>query len=370
MKKPLIERLIVVSNSSSQPRIHKRVDAIYKLMNIKVFGFRRRFYEGNRFPGFVDYHSLGYIEDGGYFKRLPKLIRSWAVILKEANKRDGLYAFGFDCFLIGKLAGINYSIIELGDLRSAKKPNSLVARLERLFLRRANRIVITSPYFYENYFKKYGFDENKFILLENKLPRTASRPEIKNEILLSNERIRIGLIGFFRYRREIQEIVSYVESNSDRYTLECFGSGPCLDVLLDADCESIHYHGEFKSPDDLEKIYGQVDLNYVCYDSNDENVKIALPNKYYESLFYNTPIICSEGTALQREVEKNEVGLSINFSEGNADFAALECMDRQFIEKCVISCSNYDVRKLLDDSEATIDAIINADCTISVSSPR
>lgn len=359
MKKKLLKRLVVVCNLSSQPRIHKRVDAINKVIISKVFGFRRRIYEENEFSDSVDYNSLGYIEDGSYLKRVFNLFRAWLTLLKEAKNGDGLYAFGFDCFLIGKLAGIKYSIVELGDIRSANNPNSCLARLERLTLRGANKIVITSPYFYDLYFKKYGFEKDKFILLENRLPSNMNRAKSKVASLQSGEKIRIGLIGLFRYRREIETIISFVESNHERYTLECFGAGPCLDLIINSDCESINYHGEFKSPDDLGKIYGQVDVNYICYDSSDENVKIALPNKYYESVFFNTPVICSEGTALQVEVEKHKVGFAIKIPEKITQAETLDNIDKRFVEKYSINCHQIDGKKLLDDSESILKKVIS-----------
>lgn len=359
MKYKKIDRLVVVCNSSSQPRIHKRVDALGKIITIKVFGFRRPVYESNHFSPAVDYISLGYIQDRNYLKRIPKLFQAWFSILKESNKEDGLYAFGFDCFLIGKLAGIKYSIIELGDLRSANKPKSIMARIERLVLRNADKIVITSPYFYDFYFKNYGFSKDKFLLLENKLPPNKTRERLVKQSRRDGEKIRIGLIGFFRYYRQIEFIVEFVKSNSDHFTLECFGAGPCLELIQKENCESIRYHGEFRSPNDLDSIYSQIDLNYICYEPKDENVKIALPNKYYESVFYNTPIICSASTALQIEVEKNKVGIAIQFIEENDGSEKLKSVDKNFIGMCSRNCNEIDINSLLDDSEIRLRGVIN-----------
>jgi hypothetical protein len=186
-----------------------------------------------------------------------------------------------------------------------------------------------------------------------------NRVNLNDVGLHSCEKIRIGLIGLFRYRREIEAVVSFVESNHEKYTLECFGAGPCLDLIINSGCKSINYHGDFKSPDDLDNIYSQIDVNYICYDSSDENVKMALPNKYYESIFYNTPVICSEGTALQVEVEKHKVGIAIKLPEENGQDEILDGIDRQFVEKYSVNCSKFNVEMLLDDSEATLTRVIS-----------
>lgn len=348
------DRIIVVCNASSQPRIHKRVNVLSKIINTKVFGFKRKYYSSNKFNSSTDYTSLGFIENGRYFNRIYKLVQAWRVISLNSESNDGLYAFGIDCFLIGKLAGIKFGIVELGDLRFVNRPSSFMARLERYILSKANKIVITSPYFYESYFKEYGFEKNKFIVLENKLPENHfTRPSPVSEIR-DGGKINIGLIGYLRYKEPIEFIIRFVESNSDRYTLQCYGDGPFSYLISDSACESITFHGEFISPGDLREIYSNIDINYICYEQTDENVKIAIPNKYYESIFFNKPIICSKGTALASEVLKDNIGKSLDFSRPTQMYDDLKAIDQEFIRIHSINCGKIPTEKLFDDAENKI----------------
>ena len=50
---------------------------------------------------------------------------------------------------------------------------------------------------------------------------------------------------------------------------------------------NVKLHGKFKNPSDLSVIYNKIDLNVICYDTTSINVRIAEPNKLYESIFFN-----------------------------------------------------------------------------------
>src|SRR5690606_38015998 len=72
------------------------------------------------------------------------------------------------------------------------------------------------------------------------------------------------------------------------------------------------YHGPFKNPDDLEKIYGENNLNFVVYDNTLENEKVAMPNKFYESGFFNIPIVCATKTYVGQRVLEQGLGWTID----------------------------------------------------------
>lgn len=54
------------------------------------------------------------------------------------------------------------------------------------------------------------------------------------------------------------------------------------------------------------------DCIYSVYDADNPNVRIALPNKLYESIFCELPIIVAKNTYLSELVEKYKVGLSVS----------------------------------------------------------
>ena len=68
--------------------------------------------------------------------------------------------------------------------------------------------------------------------------------------------------------------------------------------------DQITYNGAFKNPDDLQAIYEENNINFVVYDNRLMNERVAMPNKFYESGFFNMPILCATNTYVgQRAVE-------------------------------------------------------------------
>ena len=65
----------------------------------------------------------------------------------------------------------------------------------------------------------------------------------------------------------------------------------------------------FKNPDDMEKIYSENNLNFVVYDNTLDNEKVAMPNKFYESGFFNIPIVCAENTYVGKKSFGSKHGL-------------------------------------------------------------
>ncbi len=81
------------------------------------------------------------------------------------------------------------------------------------------------------------------------------------------------------------------------------------------------FNGAFKNPDDLERIYSENNINFVVYDNSQENERIAMPNKYYESGFFNIPIVCAENTYVGKRVLEEDMGWTIgNKSEEISQF--------------------------------------------------
>ena len=108
-------------------------------------------------------------------------------------------------------------------------------------------------------------------------------------------------------------------------------------------------HGRFKNPDDLDRVYSSFDIVACNYDATGPNERIAEPNKLYEALFYNKPILVSQNTFLGAKVERMGVGYVIDTSNdenikeflGNLNYDELK--QKAEIEKQIPS------RELIED---------------------
>ena len=76
--------------------------------------------------------------------------------------------------------------------------------------------------------------------------------------------------------------------------------------------KNLKFHGAFKNPDDLPIIYSKIDVVLSTYDAEYDNVRYAEPNKLYEAIYFNTPIIVSKNTFLETKVLKYKIGYSVD----------------------------------------------------------
>lgn len=339
---------------SSQPRIIKRATYLNDLGKLEVLGFQRKVYEQNKFPNYIAYQSLGYVDDGKYLKRVFTLLKALFFIRKRVNKNTVFYALSIDCLLLARLAGIKRGIYEIGDLRSCEKPESLSSKLERFFISRLGGVVITSDYFYSEYFRHYKSTENSnFCIIKNKLHSAIlnSPRELKN--IQGEKKIKIGLIGLLRYEKPIRWLIDFVKNNQDKYELHCYGDGP-LRALVEHEHNKngpINYYGSFKSPEDLPKIYKNIDLNFVVYDSKSKNVQLALPNKLYESIYFCVPILAAKNTSLANEIEKLGVGESVSLCSEKQFGDDIRQLSDEKMKVFANSASKIEPSLLIDDTE-------------------
>jgi len=355
-KKNNIRRVILITPTSSQPRYHKRVAQLTKFCEVMVFSFNRGYYNENTFPANVPYISLGRIEDGKYFNRIFRVAAS---ILKvrsylNADTKYLFYAMSFDCMLIARLCGLRNGFYEIGDLRQAEGLGKALSFLERIFFKKISGLVLTSQHFYTDFYKqRLLLPEQRIFVIDNKVNRLLAdkRPCQKR---LTGRRVKIGLVGLLRYKRPIELLLNFVKKRPESYIIECFGDGPLKTLVESYRCENIRYHGSFKNPDDVPGIYEQIDLNYVVYDSSTRNVRLAIPNKIFESAFFGVPIVCCEGTAVGRMAMEWQIGKTVRISDETDFETDFNSIDKVWLHKCTKNCFKLPDDKLLDIGDHVI----------------
>lgn len=287
---------------------------------MKVGSFKRDYFSKNTLPQDIEYEDLGFIEHGNYWKRIPILFSAIKKINKLTNADSILYLFSVDMLLILNLFGVPSKkiIYEVGDIRIINGFfASLFDFLYKKCLKKCSEIVVTSEGFIKYLSDRYDLPREKFTVYPNKienkiLGKIGERPTFRN---LNSNNFILGIVGLFRYRNIIS-LLKYHEEHQPQFKIHLYGNGPLLNEIKNyIDGNNVFYFGEFKYPDDLKEIYHQIDISYVMYDVNNLNVRLALPNKLYESIYYKCPMIVSEGTYLAEKVSNLNVGFSWNQSK-------------------------------------------------------
>jgi len=352
--------IMFLAPTSSQPRYHKRVNQLMKFGTVHVYAFTRDYYNENSFPPNAEYNSLGKIKDGKYLHRITRFIKAILIVFKARLKHRKCiyYALSFDCLIIAKICGIKTGYYEIGDLRITKQRKGFLTILEAYLLKRVSGLVLTSRYFYDEFYcNKKIIPADSVYIIDNKLNKSFQncRPKINLE---ESIRIRIGLIGLLRYKKPIELLLNYVKNRPSNYIIECYGDGPCATLVKQYSSENIRFHGSFKNPDDLKRIYNSVDLSYVVYDNDSLNVRLAIPNKLFESAYFGVPIICGSNTALLEEVKKMGIGKSICTKSSNSFQKDLESISRAKILEYKKNCSKIVESDLIESGDEVVKSML------------
>jgi len=215
-------------------------------------------------------------------------------------------------------------IYEIIDLRVNPISRSIwqrsVSAIDCYVASRASAVVVTARGFLSEYYaKRVAGIESKTLVLEPKLPRSFIGIESRGQPRHPGRPIKISYIGFVRYRSMIESIVRAVGNRGGEFEFHLYGSG--VDDQLSnvmAQFANVFNHGPFVAAD-RRRIYAEVDLSCAIYDNSDPNVRLAIPNKLFESLYYGVPLAVSADTELARRVEMYQNGFVVDPRE--VDFA-------------------------------------------------
>jgi glycosyltransferase involved in cell wall biosynthesis len=170
----------------------------------------------------------------------------------------------------------------------------------------------------------------------------------------------LGVVGFLRYGDTTRRLLSALEACKRNIELHVFGDGPELGLYRNfaADKSNVFLHGPFRNPHDLARIYENIDLNLVLYDSRDVNVQWAIPNKLYESVFFGVPLLVSAGTELAQRVQQWGVGRSVDSSSAETIGCFIDTVSFRDLAEQASKSLAIPASRLCDDSDGFCDRIL------------
>ena len=353
-------KILFLLSHQPNPRFVKQIRFLSKKNNVSVVYY----YRSNIKDLSVEYggnvllnKTLGTITNGNYIKRIGTYFKSFKElknILKD-NSYDTLIVNNIDTLALFKLSSLFQKttttvIIEISDLRSHSYTNGLkskiVRSIEKFMFRFVDKLIVTSSKFYDMYYNSI-FKDKPFIL-ENKL---LSNMIAKRLSKIQNKKIIIGIVGLLLQGKPYKTLFEAVK-NDDRYEVHIHGKGIFEDLVKEYSNKyaNIKFFGEYNFFKDSAKIYSALDMLYMPYDTTNGslNNKIALPNKLYEAMYFQVPIITSKGTYLGELVEQYGIGKTIKCCDENELLALLGFID---YKKVLKNLNNLDKEKYFADHD-------------------
>ena len=300
------------------PRCVNRVNQFAeKGYDVVAYYFDRAEFTSKVNPLNVEAHCMGTMESGSgsYFKRMPKQYKAIKKVINSYDKKSTIfYLFGFDMALIYYFTFSNARyIFEESDLRHTYfKPTILAKTFEAIDKRIIKNSFLTV--FTSEGFNKYHFGDkiaDNVVFIPNKVSPDILKYELKEKHKLDLDHLQIGFVGAPRFK-SVYNFIKVFCNKFPNSTFHIFGE-PCQEGIDEhKSLSNCIFHGPFRSPQDLPEIYSQIDLVLSTYDAFIENVQYAEPNKIYESMFFEVPIIVSKGTFLAEKVERLGIGYAID----------------------------------------------------------
>lgn len=313
--------IIFIINSLMLQRCHKRINEfIDNGYKVKVYAFDRKFgVEKCKYDRY-EVEVIGEINNlQSYFSRIG-IIRKGIKKVVDAHKKQNciFYLFNFDVAFIAylMLCGKPY-IYEESDLTHTYVSNRLIKNVLEIIdkhIIRQSLITVETSYGFVKYHFGSVCPKNVWVIPNKLKPQVVDFPTLSKRKLDINH-IRFGYVGHIRFQ-SLMNFVSMVVNHFPRHELFFFGlvgdKKLLSQVKLFEKNPNVHFCGPFENPKDLSKVYSQIDILISTYDTSMENVRYAEPNKLYEAIYYETPIIVSKGTFLEESVKKYGIGYAVD----------------------------------------------------------
>lgn len=203
-----------------------------------------------------------------------------------------------------------------------KVARPLLIYLEKVMCKEAGALIITSPYFWDVYFRRF-ISKDKTIFM----PNTPKESVFQSYSRVNHKGFVVGFVGKVRYEKQLMMLMDVIEDCPDASALIA-GAGPALQAVEDygASKQRIRITGPYDYRRDVVKLYQEIDCVYAVYDTSGHNERVALPNRLYEAIVCELPIICSSGTALAEVVEKHGLGYAVSADDPKELRKAIEIM--------------------------------------------
>lgn len=347
-------KVVFILKTIEHQRCIKRIQAfIDRGYEVEVYGFNRKKNVKQQYN--FEIQSLGVIEDGlSYAKRTKEYLKAKQVIKKYRYDKNVLfYLFGIDLALPLILCGAKRYIYEESDLIHTKFKSraaiKLLESIDRWIIKESWVSVLTSEGFAKYHYGDAPAPKNVCILPNKLNPRCKELTPIARALDFNN--LSVGFVGFFRYET-VFNFLFITAKKYPRIHVKLFGanSGWTKEQMSSLmSLPNVVNEGTFMNPDELPKVYSQIDLVVSTYDIEDDNPRYAEPNKIYESIFFETPIIVSNETFLADKVDRLGIGYHVNAKNDEEVIDFWKQLNRQMLEEKKSNCRKIEKDYCIDD---------------------
>lgn len=343
------------------PRVDKRIkEFIANGFDVEVYGFEFENVRMDNSKNTAYYYNVlatipNFPNQLSYRERAVLFYNKIKEVINRFNKKETLFYFftintSFITLLIPNLLFINEESDMLFDRAKNPLARKMIIWVNKLIIRKSYKTVFTSQGFADYYYGDKVPDN--IVIIPNKvnadclkLPDGAKAPFDVNHI-------RFAFTGNARYL-SIFNMCKVVAEHFPQHEFHFYGT---LNYFTEEQKQTVSrfknvtVHGPFKNPEDLPAIYSQIDFVISTYDSVSVNVRYAESNKIYESMFFETPIIVSTNTVLEKIVNKHNIGYAVNALDDQEVIQTINSITTEQYERFRTSLKAIDKTESVNDN--------------------
>ncbi len=301
---------------------------------VEVIGFDRSSFGVG---GSVDrFTTLGRLEDGAYWQRTTRFLASLPAIRRAIQRNDLAYVMAPDMagvVLLARLATGKPVVLEVPDvpmmLGAPGMAGWLRRRVDQFIVGRFRLLVLTASE-YQTYYRDWLGANTPSLVIENKPDAALAAgwrelPKQNPGVPLQDRPLRVAWFAHLRDQWSMELIEHAVEVCGDKFEFVIAGAVASniegFDEFL-ARNPAVEYRGAFRRPDDLPRLYSEVDMALICYDPTFP-FGLARSYRFYDSCAFKAPMIVRADTGDARRVQSHQVGKALQSPEAKDAAAEL-----------------------------------------------
>ena len=316
-------RIIILLSHHPDPRMLKRVKSLSKVSNDILVVFWDRMLDTPIPQGIL----VKRVKSSDPWTLLGRILVDLKLFFISVYwifiKRPSIiYVSGFDMLLPGYFYKIFHPriklILEVADLLGGRfvgnKKLKYLQNFVNKMLKNVDLLVLTSPYFWENYYKRVFPYPEKVFLMEN----YPSKKIFSGFVPKKHKKLTIGFVGAVRYADQIKMLFEACKMYNDKIKVIIAGGGPDYNYIkkIDRDYSNVEATGPYNYENDIVNIYSEIDIVYSVYNADLFNVRTAIPNRLYEAIACRLPIIVAKNTVLaDLVVRRYDIGFEVSHSD-------------------------------------------------------
>lgn len=285
-----------------------------------------------------DVTFLGHIEHGRYVARLVTMMFAIPKLRRQMRNTDVVYASGSDLGAFAQIAGLFLGkpvAIEVGDIRKIQVNRGLVGSalraLETIVANSASLLVATTDAFITEYYRKTLHVTTPSLVIENKL-----EPGVGSSEPRTTGNFTIGYFGMLRCDTS-WSILEALAVSRPTWNILVAGMAfqpPDIEKRIER-LPNVKWLGEYKSPQDLPQLYGQVDMIWASpFPGPDEsNWRWARSNRFYEACHFRKPLIVYRDSGDGKAVRTYDIGIEIGGNSIETNVRKINAICKDDIER-------------------------------------